>query len=118
MILLVTGSRSIKNKEFVYDCLDRICQSYNSLMIIHGDADGVDTLAKEYAKDHCIPQEPFPPKYELWGYKAPLKRNDEMVGMCDKGIAIWNGTSTGTKYTIDRLRENGKLLRIFRRDEE
>jgi hypothetical protein len=39
----------------------------------------------------------------------------EMVGLCDKGIAIWDGTSRGTKHCITKLKKAGKLLKIFRK---
>lgn len=118
MILLVTGSRLINKRVFVYDCLEEVCAYPNNVyLIIHGNADGVDTLAKEFAHDRCIPEKGFEPKYEVYGKYAPLKRNDLMVGMCDKGVAIWDGKSKGTKYTIEKLREQGKLLKVFRSDQ-
>ena len=55
-------------------------------------------------------------RYELYGRAAPLKRNEEMVTLCDAVLAIWDGASKGTKYTIDFAKKNDKALFLVRKD--
>lgn len=113
MYLLVSGSRNIKDKEFVFACLNNISKEYKIECIIHGDAKGVDTITKKYAYKNYINQRIFAPKYNIYGKKAPIIRNSDMVSFCDKGVCIWDGKSRGTKDTIDKLKKQNKLLKIF-----
>jgi len=111
-LLLVCGSRTIEDRGLVFGVLDGVDFSiYNG--VIHGDADGVDKLTKLYCNINGIPEEGIEPNYELYGRKAPLVRDNEMVVKCKEGIAIWDGKSTGTLYTINRLKEANKLLKTY-----
>ena len=115
MKLLICGSRCIDSIDYVHYCIDVIMQEYEGLitMIIEGGADGVDSLAGLYAKSHYIPLKTVYPNYKEHGDRAPLIRNKEMVDLCDKGIAIWDGYSTGTAHTINLLKKQKKLIRVF-----
>ncbi len=42
-----------------------------------------------------------------------LHRNAEMVGMCDRVIAFWDGVSRGTKFTIDYAKARNLDVKIF-----
>ncbi len=44
---------------------------------------------------------------------APLIRNEKIVNEADVIIAIWDGKSHGTKYTIDYSHEQKKKVKIF-----
>ena len=69
--------------------------------IVSGGAKGVDTYAKEYALKNDIHLIEFLPDYDKYGRRAPLMRNIQIVENCDFLLAIWNGTSSGTKFTIN-----------------
>lgn len=43
---------------------------------------------------------------------AILKRNDQMVNICDCILAFWDGTSKGTKHTIDYAKKMNKPIKI------
>lgn len=80
-------------------------------LVIHGDALGIDKVADWWALGQEIPRDKYPPNYQRYpGHRAPLIRNDVMVSLCDCGLAIWDGSSTGTKYTIDAMRRERKHL--------
>lgn len=117
MKLLVCGSRTITDKEYIYRCImDAIkISTFPITQIIEGNADGVDKGAGFYAIERAIKLETFPPDWSL-GKGAGYIRNKEMVDVCDKGIAIWDGISKGTKDTIIGLRKQGKLFKIYRRE--
>ena len=85
----------------------------NTTMIISGGARGIDTLAERYARLHGIPVQVFLPDYERYGKKAPLIRNREIVAACDCLVAIWDGKSRGTSYTIHCARAAGKKVRVY-----
>lgn len=81
--------------------------------IVSGGAKGADTYAKEFAKKHNLNLIEFLPEYDKYPPKqAPLIRNKKIVEECDCLLAFWDGTSRGTKYTIDYAKELGKPIKI------
>ncbi len=107
MILMIAGSRSINN----IDISKYIPK--DTTHIISGGAKGVDTLAEQYADKHKISKTILRPRYDLYKKGAPLKRNNEMVDICDKVIAFWDGKSKGTKHTIDYARKTEKDVDVI-----
>ena len=89
MKLLIVGSRSIID----YDLSAHIPEGVE--LIISGGAKGIDTLAEQYADAHGIEKLIVRPQYDRFGRAAPIKRNEEMVGLCDAVLAIWDGESQG-----------------------
>lgn len=81
--------------------------------IISGGANGADTFAKEYAVNNNIPIVEFLPDYKKYGRKAPLMRNIQIVDNCDYLLAFWNGTSRGTKFTIDYAIKQGIPYKVI-----
>jgi len=87
--------------------------------IVSGGARGVDTCAAEYARKNNLPLKEFLPKYELYGRRAPLVRNIEIINYADIVIAFWDGESHGTKFVMDKCKELGVPVHgyIKRKDE-
>ena len=104
MKLLIAGSRSITN----FNLEEHIPEGVE--LIISGGAKGMDTLAEQYADAHGIEKLIVRPQYEKYGRVAPIKRNEEMVDACDAVLAIWDGESKGTKYTLNYARKKGKII--------
>ena len=73
----------------------------NTTEIVSGGARGVDTLAEHWADQNNIPKVIFKPDYKRHGRAAPIKRNVLIVEAADLVVAIWDGESRGTKFTID-----------------
>ncbi len=90
MKLLIVGSRSIKN----IDIAPYVPEGVDT--IISGGADGIDSLAEQYADTHRLSKYIIRPRYDRWKRFAPLKRNTEMVDMADIVLIIWDGRSKGT----------------------
>jgi len=44
---------------------------------------------------------------------APLVRNKLIVDECDCVLAFWDGSSRGTKFTLDYAKEKNKLIKII-----
>lgn len=111
MKFAIVGSRSFND----YDILCRILDEYIDppTEIISGGAQGADSLAARYAREHNIALTIFRPDWngpEKRG--AGLARNTEIVNAADFVIAFWDGESPGTRDTITKARKSGTGLRI------
>ena len=84
----------------------------NTTEIISGGAIGIDTLAELYAVSKKLPIKIYKPEYEKYGKAAPIIRNRLIVDDADIIIAIWDGHSKGTKYSIDYAKKNGKSIKV------
>ena len=80
--------------------------------IVSGGAKGIDEAAARYAREHNIKLTEFYPDYERYGRAAPLKRNELIAQYADAVLAFWNGTSRGTKYTVELFRKQKKPVTV------
>lgn len=85
----------------------------NTTEIVSGGARGVDTSAKEYAKEHGVKLTEFLPEYEKFGKAAPLKRNVTIVEYADVVLAFWDQKSRGTKFVIDQCKKTNVPVKVF-----
>lgn len=81
-------------------------------IVISGGARGVDQRAESAARKRGLAVEVFRPDWSK-GPHAGLERNALMVERADRVTAFWNGTSRGTKNSIDLARRAGKLAQLF-----
>lgn len=118
--VLVSGSRSITSKRVVFIDLDayvseELDEEYPSL-ILHGGAEGVDSLAERWANKHSIPTEVLKPEWKKDGkYNkgAGQIRNRQLVDLADRVVAIWDQESKGTEGVIKYCQKINKPLKIF-----
>lgn len=107
MIIGITGSRSIKDIDYIIKCLNQVILNNESpLTFLTGGAKGVDTIAERYLNKAgydviCLrPAHSYCPAISY----TPLlyiARNQQIVFNCDLLIVIWDGKSKGTKYTFE-----------------
>lgn len=107
MKVAVIGSRGLSVKD-----LGKYLPE-NTTEIVSGGACGVDTSAKEYAKEHGIKLTEFLPEYEKYGKVAPLKRNVTIIEYADVVLAFWDQKSRGTKFVIDQCKKAGVSVKIL-----
>lgn len=103
----VVGSRGITDVDLSKYLPENCC------LIVSGGARGVDTIAEQYAKSCGIETLIIRPNYEKYGRSAPIRRNDMIVDNADVVLAFWDGSSHGTKYTIDYAKRMGKPVKIY-----
>ena len=101
-IVLISGSRSIDYINF-----DIFIDPSHVGAICHGGARGVDQCADRWARRYHLEVVVYEPKWNLYGKKAGIIRNHEMVEFCDVVIAFWDGKSAGTLDTITYAKEIG-----------
>ena len=107
MKIAIIGSRTL-----TVSCLGKYLPSYTT-EIVSGGALGIDTCAREYAKQCGIPLTEFLPDYDKYGRRAPIIRNDLIVEYADMVIAFWDGKSRGTQYVIRKCRETNTPYKVF-----
>ena len=107
MKIAIIGSRGIDRID-----LSRYIPDETS-KIVSGGAKGVDTLAREYAREHKIKLTEFLPKYKIYGRGAPLRRNIEIIEYADIILAFWDGKSRGTKYVIENCRKRNIPIIVY-----
>lgn len=110
MKIAVVGSRTFKDESLLSITLSE----YYPEEIISGGAVGADQLAAAWAKSNNINIKEFLPDYGRYGRSAPIRRNDLIVDAADMVIAFWDGSSRGTKYTIDYAEKMKKVIKIIK----
>ncbi len=106
MKLLIVGSRSIID----FDLSPYIDADVDT--VISGGANGIDSLAEQYADLHRLSKYIVRPRYDLYGRAAPLRRNEEMIDMSDAVLVIWDGYSKGTQYSIKYAKKKDKHITL------
>ena len=82
--------------------------------IITGSASGVDAAATRAARDKGVPVQVIPASFdELADQARSAARNQRLVDACDVLVAFWDGSSQGTRTTVERALDSGKEVHIF-----
>ena len=119
MRVAVIGSRHIEDdrmKEKAYALLCRYIP-VNATEIVSGGAVGIDTLAEIYAQKNGLPTRIFKPDYAKYGKRAPIVRNDAIVDYAQYVLAIWDGQSHGTAYTVASCIQKGVPVKVVSIDD-
>lgn len=111
MKVLVCGSRGIGDPAVVSHAVEQ--SGLSPTQIISGGARGVDKLAGEYAASHGIEFVEYLADWDRYGKRAGFIRNCVMIAAADALIALWDGTSPGTKHSIEYARSCGKQVLVY-----
>lgn len=112
MKLAIIGSRSTSAESYpqLVREIDALVLAEGEAVsvIISGGAVGADTLlAERYARERGIPIRIFLPDYAAHGRRAPLLRNQLIVGEASVVLAFWDGRSPGTAHALRMARRIG-----------
>jgi hypothetical protein len=123
--LMITGSRALNETAHgsalvavVHAALDaqvrvlRADGKAHELELISGHAAGVDQVAEAWAEARGLAVRRFLPDWKGLGKSAGVKRNLEMLQVADGAVAVWDGSSPGTRHALEEARRQGKLLRL------
>ena len=105
MRIAIVGSRTVQDKEYVFNTIDRFISTVDQPVLLSGGASGVDSLVAEYAKERGLDFFLFKPYHMLdnsvgFQPKYFFVRNRQIVNNADGVLAIWDGESKGTAHTI------------------
>ena len=121
-VLLVSGSRSIADDEWVARQLDRYVRRQRRgrmpIQLLHGESPGVDAAAVRWALDRNVAIGTLSvhplyiqkwPRAEHGPYLAYDRRDCDLVDLADSVVALWDGKSGGTRRTKEYATQQGKL---------
>ncbi len=86
MIIAVTGSRDWESIEIVENTLGPYLETNTT--VVHGNADGLDTIVKNYIErigEPSITHVPYPPNWAKYGKSAGPIRNGAMLDHTEYG---------------------------------
>lgn len=112
--VVICGGRDFSDYGLLCERCDYYLQNKigDNIIIVCGKARGADTLGEQYAKERGYTIEYYPAKWDEYGKSAGFIRNKEMVDVADAVIAFWDGSSHGTKHTIDIAKEKGINVKV------
>lgn len=115
MYLAIVGGRDFND----YSRFSKIVDDYIRLIgvqpsvIVSGGANGVDSMAERYAREHEIHTLIFKPEYEKYRRAAPLKRNTQIIETASHVLALPTKTSRGTYDSINKAKKLGKIISVL-----
>ena len=111
MITIIAGSRGASCDD-VYVAMKR-CE-WTPSRVISGGARGADHWGEIWAVERNIPLTVMPAEWDNYGRGAGYIRNREMAKVAEALVAVWNGSSKGTKHMIEVAQERGLKVFIYR----
>ena len=120
--LLVAGSRTVSDYDLVARKLDHLVSGWMSglastIIVIEGEAPGVDLLAKRWATERGHGVLPMPADWDKHGRPAGYVRNVAMADQDpDAAVLFWDGKSPGTTMMRNILDERDIPYRLIRID--
>lgn len=115
MKLAIVGSRSFQDSALLEKVLSEDPFTGMSInTIVSGAAAGADTLAREYAKKHRLMLIEFPADWLNKGRYAGYLRNMDIIDAADVVLAFYDGTSKGTRHSMEITQQQKKLLYVVR----
>lgn len=114
MKTIIAGSRTIIEMRSVVKAITQ--SGFNISEVVCGEANGIDTLGKVWARHSGIPVKSFRPNWYPQGrYNklAGFERNEEMGDYADALVAIWDGYSGGTRHMFEYMKKLNKPYYIY-----
>lgn len=104
MRVIIAGSRSVDDN-WNGGLADAVHKFENTIgnvdEVISGCAKGADELGEAWADLYNIPVTRYPAQWTEYGRRAGIIRNEAMGKVADGLIALWDGSSKGTKHMIE-----------------
>lgn len=100
--LLIAGSRDLITTDKLL--IEYIFRFYKKelhpaakwLEIVQGEARGIDSCARDFARRYRLTGHSFPANWDLYGKSAGYKRNAQMGAFAHELLLIWDGKSRGS----------------------
>lgn len=108
--LIIAGSRFDESQHLIETNYAKLKDAYATFAVLYGasvieivsgGARGFDRLGERLAHEYGIPLKRFPADWDTFGKRAGYMRNAEMGQYGNGLLAMWDGSSRGTKHMID-----------------
>jgi len=106
MRILVTGGRKFSDRELLFATLDRLHAEKHIALVIHGDAQGTDRLAGDWAQSRGIPVLARPADWKRYGRAVGPVPNRQMLADNPNLVVAFPG-GAGTQNMIEIARKLG-----------
>lgn len=107
MRVLVCGGRAFRDREGAFATLDALAAEQKIEAVIHGDADGADRLAGEWARLRGIKELAFPADWVKHGRAAGPIRNKQMLDEGRPALVVAFPGGRGTANMVKQARGVG-----------
>jgi len=117
--LLVAGGRDFSDYALLCTTLDKFIEcARGPIEFVSGGAKGADALGERFAAERGYPITVMKAEWKKYGKAAGVIRNKQMldyIWLEDPAvIAFWDGSSHGTKHTIDTAIKMGISPKVVR----
>lgn len=114
MKLIIAGTRTFTDYQFLKDRLDKLLSEYTGeIEIISGACRGVDKLGELYARQYGYPIKTFTPNWTKYKFGAGFRRNIQMAEYATHCVVFWDGESRGSKHMIETAMKYKLKTRII-----
>lgn len=111
MKVAIVGSRHFSDPARVTEYVKSLSPRAS---IITGSASGVDAAATKAAREKGIPVQVMPASFdEMADASKAAARNQRLIDACEVLVAFWDGSSKGTRSTVERALDSGKEVHVF-----
>ena len=110
MRLIIAGSRSATQAD-LRKAVARCKWVGFASAVVSGTARGADQLGEHWAEERGLEVVRYPAEWEKYGRRAGPFRNKVMAEHADGLVALWDGTSKGTRSMIELALD--KQIRVF-----
>ena len=117
MALAIIGSRYFNDYKFVEFHVAAFINELKSdnkevIKFVSGGANGVDTLAEQYARENNLELQIFKPDWSVGRAGGPI-RNTKIVNSSNYVIAFPGRNPIGTKNKIKKSQKAKKILKVI-----
>lgn len=116
MKVIIAGSRTIKDQAVIERAIRE--SGFQIAEVVSGCAEGVDRTAMYLAINAGLMVRRFPADWNAHGKAAGPIRNNQMAEYADALIAIWDGSSRGTKHMIEAAKKRGLKVFVYNPERE
>jgi hypothetical protein len=98
--------------------LERVARYVSDLpagaSLVTGSASGVDATVARVARERGLPVRVLGASFEeARDAGVAASRNQRLIDLCDVLVAFWDGSSQGTRRTVERALDSGKEVHVF-----
>ena len=115
MKVIVAGSRNFIRFSDVLDAIElfREEDEWEITELVSGTARGVDMYGERWASKNNVPIKRFPADWKNHGRSAGIRRNRLMAEYADALVAVWDGSSRGTRHMIQTAYQKGLPTLVY-----